>query len=258
MSFGFIITRHVNSETTNRYWNHCVKCIQTFYSPEKHKIVIIDDNSASEFLKADEEYKNVEYVQSEFPGRGELLPYYYFYKNHYFENAVIIHDSVFFRKKINFSKISTPVIPIWHFTEVKIENMTNTLRLTQYLTNSFYFQKIITGIHKYETMQFNSKGWNGCFGVQSYINYDFLVNIQKKYNVFNLLKVVKNRSDRCCLERIFGAIFYTEFKDLYKINSILGSITTYCPWGYTWKNYCLDSNKYKKCNKALIKVWTGR
>ena len=39
-SFGFIITRHVNSENTNKYWNHCVKCLRTFY-PEK-KIVIIE------------------------------------------------------------------------------------------------------------------------------------------------------------------------------------------------------------------------
>ena len=39
--FGFIITRHVNSPTTNKYWNQCVKCIRTFYPFVK--IVIIDD-----------------------------------------------------------------------------------------------------------------------------------------------------------------------------------------------------------------------
>ena len=40
-TYGFIITRHVNSEKTNKYWNKCVKCIRTFY-PLK-KIIIIDD-----------------------------------------------------------------------------------------------------------------------------------------------------------------------------------------------------------------------
>ena len=78
-SFGFIITRHVNSETTNRYWNHSVKLLRSFY-PER-KIVIIDDNSNQNFVKADFDYKNVEIIQSEFPGRGELLPYYYYLKN---------------------------------------------------------------------------------------------------------------------------------------------------------------------------------
>ena len=73
MTFGFIITRHVNSEQTNKYWNHNIKLLRTHY-PLK-KIVIIDDNSNYSFVKADFDYKNVETIQSEYPGRGELLPY---------------------------------------------------------------------------------------------------------------------------------------------------------------------------------------
>ena len=78
-TYGFIITRHVNSETTNKYWNNCVRCIRRFYPCRK--IVIIDDNSNKEFLIPFANYTNVEIVESEFPGRGELLPYYYFLKN---------------------------------------------------------------------------------------------------------------------------------------------------------------------------------
>ena len=96
-NYGFIITRHVNSEKTNMYWNRCVRCIRTFY-PLK-KIVIIDDNSDQSFVKDEFNYRNVIHIQSEFPGRGELLPYYYFHKNKFFENAVIIHDSVFFHER---------------------------------------------------------------------------------------------------------------------------------------------------------------
>ena len=29
--FGFIITRHVNSDTTNNYWNQCIRCLRKFY-----------------------------------------------------------------------------------------------------------------------------------------------------------------------------------------------------------------------------------
>ena len=39
MEQGFIILRHVNSEQTNKYWNHNIKLIRTNY-PLK-KIVII-------------------------------------------------------------------------------------------------------------------------------------------------------------------------------------------------------------------------
>ena len=49
-NYGFIITRHVNSEKTNQYWNQCVKLIRTFY-PLK-QIIIIDDNSNQQFIKS--------------------------------------------------------------------------------------------------------------------------------------------------------------------------------------------------------------
>jgi hypothetical protein len=98
MSFGFIITRHVNSEQTNKYWNQNVKLIRSLY-PLK-KIIIIDDNSTQSFVKADFEYKNLEIIQSEYPKRGELLPFIYYLKYKWFDNAVIIHDSTFIHKRI--------------------------------------------------------------------------------------------------------------------------------------------------------------
>ena len=102
-SFGFILTRHVNSEKTNKYWNHSVKCLRTLYP--LNKIIIIDDNSNYNFVKAEFEYKNVEIIQSEFNGRGELLPYYYYLKNKFFDHAVILHDSVFFHRRVHFEKL---------------------------------------------------------------------------------------------------------------------------------------------------------
>ena len=55
--YGFIITRHVNSEKTNKYWNHSVKSLQFFY-PDK-QIIIIDDNSNEEYVKTEINMKNV-------------------------------------------------------------------------------------------------------------------------------------------------------------------------------------------------------
>jgi hypothetical protein len=50
-------------------------------------------------------YTNVIVLESQHKGRGELLPYYYFLKNKFFENAVIIHDSVFIHKRIQFESM---------------------------------------------------------------------------------------------------------------------------------------------------------
>jgi len=234
-----------------------------FYPEEKFKIIVIDDNSNYEFIKAEFEYKNVEYVQSEFPKRGELLPYYYFYKNHYFDNAVILHDSVFFHKKIMFEKIKLPVIPLWHFDYEKDENIANSLRITKHLNNNNNIIECLLIEKKYKNtfsfMRLNENiKWNGCFGVQTFINHNFLSIVQKKYNFINLLNVVHNRSDRCCLERVMGIIFNLECPELIKVNSIMGVISKSLKWGYTYKEYMDDLNKYKKSKHSLVKVWTGR
>ena len=103
-SYGFIITRHVNSKQTNKYWNHCVKLIRTIY-PLK-QIIIIDDNSNQNYVSSEHKYSNLTIIQSEYFQRGELLPYIYYLKYKWFPNAVIIHDSLFFHLKIHFEKLS--------------------------------------------------------------------------------------------------------------------------------------------------------
>ena len=46
--YVFIMTRHVNSETTDNYWKECYKNIRNSY-PDK-SIVIIDDNSNYDYI----------------------------------------------------------------------------------------------------------------------------------------------------------------------------------------------------------------
>lgn len=251
--YGFIISRHVNSEKTNKYWNNCVKLIRIFY-PTK-LIVIIDDNSKQEYVKAEHDYQNIIIIQSEFPGRGELLPYYYFYKNKFFDNAVILHDSVFIHKKIQFEKlIGLKVLPLWHFDSDK-ENVQNTLRISNVLSNNIEIQKRLALNEK--ILGLKNLKWNGVFGVQSFINHTFLTQIQNKYNVLNMVHTIKNRKDRCCLERIMGAIFSHEVSSLTKLKSLLGSIFDHQKWGYTYEEYINDIN-HGRLPKLVIKVWTGR
>jgi hypothetical protein len=252
-TYGFIITRHVNTEKTNEYWNNSIQCIRKLYP--FRKIVIIDDNSDYNYVKAFYDYKNVEIIQSEFVGRGELLPYYYFHKYKFFKNAVIIHDSVFLHKRINFEKFSKiDVIPFWHF-DADNENYMNSLRLTSNIKNRYLIDKHIIPDTNLMGMRFHNN-WSGCFGVQCYINYNFLNYIVNKYSLFQLLNKVRNRADRCCLERIFGIIFSFESKT--KIKSLLGNIHSYQNFDYTYDKYKKDLLVNKKLPKPIIKVWTGR
>jgi hypothetical protein len=251
--FGFIITRHVNSEKTNMYWNRCVKCIKTFY-PYK-KIIIIDDNSNEQFLKADVDYINVTTIQSEFKGRGELLAYYYYIKNKFFENAVIVHDSVFFHKRVNFERlIGINVIPLWHFYSDK-ENITNTVRISNVLKNIGDVQKKLT--HNDFAIGLSHLKWYGCFGAQTFINHNFLNLLENKYNLMNMINSVFCRADRCCLERILGCIFFAENPKITASKSLFGNIMEYHKWGYTFEQYENDLKK-NRVPRYVVKVWTGR
>ena len=241
-SYGFIITRHVNSVQTNKYWNLCVKLIRTFY-PYK-QIVVIDDNSNAEFLKPDHKYKNVLIIISKYKGRGELLPYIYYSINKWFERAVIIHDSVFFHKRIAFEQIDIPAISLWKFDKPHLKtHLHNNLRLA----NALNYGNVI------KHLLLSKNNWYGCFGVQSYIKHSFLTHIMNKYNINNLVNFVKCREDRCSLERIFGAIYFLELK---ANSSILGDIFSY-NFGYNYEQYISDIQNNKKVTD-IVKVFTGR
>jgi hypothetical protein len=255
MTFGFIITRHVNSEKTNRYWNRCIQCIRRFYP--LIKIIVIDDNSQKHLIKEDYPYKNIEIVQSEWSSRGELLPLVYFLKNHYFDNAVIIHDSVFFHKRISFEKFLIPVLPLWHFNADQ-EDKDNVSRIGQHLKNNHLFYNVYNNNNDLFLNGINIKDkWFGAFGVQCYINHSFLQTIQEKYQFTQLLNVVHCRNDRCCLERIIAILFYLECPILLKHKSLFGNIFKYTQWGYTFDEYMNDLENKKRV-KPVVKVWTGR
>ena len=252
MTYGFIITRHVNSENTNKYWNECVYLIRKYY-PDR-QIVIIDDNSKKEFLKDIHNLDNVRHIQSEFKGAGEILPYYYLHKYRLFPSAVIIHDSVFIHTRINFDLLdNTSVMPLWHFDNK--ENLSHAMELTKYLKNNYSIGKKLRQ-DTVEALGFqHSVNWKGCFGVQSYISLSFLDGIEKKYNLMRLVPLIKNRIDRCSLERIIGVIFFSEYPYLSNTHSLFGDIWKHQIWGITYSEY-----KLKKMYKThpVVKVWSGR
>jgi hypothetical protein len=255
MTFGFIITRHVNSEQTNKYWNHSLKLLRTLYP--NNTIVIIDDNSNYDYVKAFHNYKNIIVIQSTYPKRGELLPYIYYLRNKWFDNAVILHDSTFIHKYIPFDKFKLPVLPLWHHAYDK-ENLTNLLRLSHNLMNNRVLKKKLVNNDLNVLGMPNLNKFDLCFGAQCYINYDFLNNIEKKYSLSNLLKVVTNRTDRCSFERIIGLLFFVEFNDIIKTRSLFGDIM------YHHKSFGYDFNEYisdfygKRLKQIVVKVWTGR
>ena len=237
MSLGFIIIRHINSVQTNQYWIESLRCVRKWYP--NHPIMIIDDNSNQELVSKDVDLTNVTVVQSEFPKRGELLPYYYFYKLKPFDKAVIIHDSVFIQSYINFDDVKN-VSLLWSFTHEWDESEAE-LSVIRTLKN----YKTLEGmyIHKHS--------WLGCFGVMSCITHDFLCKIVDEYDMFRLLDMIDSRDKRKCLERVFAVMCYS----LADVSSILGDIHLYTKFNYyTFHQY----KNNELTNLPIVKIWTGR
>ena len=229
--FGFIVLRHVNSEKSNKYWINCINCIRQFY-PE-NKILIIDDNSNYSFIKEEKLYKTT-IINSEYHKRGELLPYYYYLHNKLFDIAIIIHDSVFINKYIDFSVDKYKLL--WEF-----EHDWDQIRDETRMINCFNNKELL---NFYE----NKNLWKGCYGGMSIITYDFLTYINSKYDISKLLNYVLNRDNRMSFERVIGCILQKEGDK----NTLLGNIHEYCKWGLSFDE--IDDYKHL----PLIKCWTGR
>lgn len=236
MSIGFIILRHVNNEVTNQYWLHCYECIRKYY-PE-NKIMIIDDNSDVSFLTHKYLYKTT-IIDSEYHKRGELLPYYYYLKFKMFDTAVILHDSVFINKFIDFTVDKYKLL--WTFVHEWDQIDDETLMLES------FNDKHLLDFYK------NKDNWEGCFGGMSVIKHDYLKEINNRYDISNLLDYITTRHNRQSFERVIGCLLQSCLLKLDPVNkSLLGDIHDYCIWGYNFHE------KEYYAHLPVIKVWTGR
>lgn len=250
----FIVLRYVNSELANEYWQESCAKINQYY-PDK-QIFIIDDNSNTIHLKQTRTLNNITVIQSEFsPGKGEILPYYYFYKYKWDTHAVVFHDSVFINDYfIDERNLPSRVKFLWHTIYHNWDNRYKEATMIKGLKNSK------TLLDYYFTQRHN---WSLCFGVMSIVNHEFLETINNKYDFFNVLvPLINTRDDRMRLERIYGVICCFECSDeVLNYKSYIGDINIIDMWNYKWENYkkSLTDNCLKEDYPyGLVKVFTGR
>jgi hypothetical protein len=212
--FGFIMIRYVKCAETNKSWIRCYESIRKFY---KEPIIIIDDNSNMDYV-TNHITTNCKVISSEFPRRGELLPYYYYIKNNFFKRAVILHDSMEIKKYYDFTNIP---------------NYKNVTRLFSFNSGSYnmdidHFENmckyINNGNNILEFHNTNRFKLIGCFGVCYVIDYNYLTYINDKYNIINLINYVDTRKKRQCLERFLSCLFlYDKGKQMSR-DDLFGSI----------------------------------
>jgi hypothetical protein len=240
---GFIILRHVNNSKTNSYWGHSYDCIRKYY-PE-NEIMIIDDNSNYDFNRNKKNLYKTTIINSEYAGRGELLPYYYYLHNKLFDTAVIIHDSVFINSHIDFTVEKYKII--WDFKhnwdQIKDET------------------KMIKSFNDKKLLEFykNKSLWTGCFGGMSIITHDYLSFINSKYDISKLLDHVKTRFNRMSFERVIACLLQCN----EQAEILLEDIHVYIAGApiFDKKKINLHPGWERLSTLShlpIIKIWTGR
>lgn len=285
-SFGFILTRCMRDEESAVYWIECVYCIRRWYPSVP--IVVIDDGSLPEYLARPTTpvqtwMKDVRIeTVPDFPGRGELLPYYYLYhqsKKHSetWEYAITMHDSLFLQAPIPIKPASVDTLcPLFDFDHHWDEDR-ETTALLSHLPDPDH-RKTLLRIYRAKHT------WKGIFGMMSVVRRAFLVALQDKYDLFALMPHIRDRDDRCRTERIL-AVAIRAFSEAHRItpsqSSVYGNIHEYTYrrgmyWCFSWTDYqylvsveasrmTTQSSKTGATtsttgNRAIpvIKVWSGR
>ena len=245
-TMGFIILRHVCSEETDQYWKLCYDKIREFYP--KTTIMIIDDNSDTLFI-TEKQLEHTIIVRSEFPQRGELLPYLYYLQNPFADIVMFLHDSMFITKYIDFSQVDC-YRALWDF-EHTWDQPHDEARIMQVYNN-----QLLNSFH------YSNQLWYGCFGAACIITHDFLQFIHAEFNLYQLINGITCRYNRMSFERVIGCIMqlqYHKFRKLVEVGpedkteAFFGNIHKYTPWASA-----TFSNKDEFMHLPIIKILSGR
>jgi len=237
MTRGFIILRHVINEETNQFWKECYLGIRQFH---EDPILIIDDSSNREYLVEDITLTNCTVISdTENKGVAEFLPYHYFYTLKPFDEAVILHDSVFVQKPVELS-LSENVQFLWTIPQTWDNEIFP--RIDKLLSVSPHHKELCELYHR--------KEWKGCFGAMSVIRWDFLQMLYTTHRLDGLLTKIKERDDRSAWERVLGLLcsYHTSVSVQH------GNIFHYMRFGISYQ----ESRFAAYRAYPLLKVWTGR
>lgn len=220
---SFFIIRKIRQLKDNDIWKECVKNIRKFYFNEH--IYIIDDLNILNDLNYDTgDFINIHFLNTDndldIKGSGEFACFYYYRKLMNSKRAFFIQDSFFILKPISFDNIDIRFLFGFIDNQETYKSLVNNLILE--LNEG---DKIIQYKYKYN--------WVGCFGVSCLISLDYLLYLETRYNLFILLKYIKNKILREVFERLFGLLITYDKKSFNNI-SLFG----------LKGNYDYDYNKY--------------
>jgi hypothetical protein len=152
--------------------------------------------------------------------------------------AIIIHDSTIINSMLDLNIENYAML--WDIDHL-CDDTDNEIRLLKLFNNENLIKFYL-----------NKKIWKGCFGSMSVIKYNFLENINSKFDLSILLDHINTRLNRSALERILACLFQLE----NRYSCLICCINTY-PGAFELKyEHTLHINRSNM--GPVIKYWTGR
>jgi len=240
-TYVFVILRHLRTSMDNELWISSYQSIRTWYT---NRIIIIDDNSSVNTVNG--KLVNTEIIISEWNGAGELLPYYYFWKHHWADRMVFLHDSMFLHRPFRASELEGEIRFHWYFDRTTKEDS----KLLTYLS-----------LLEQDTVPLASS-WKGCFGGGSIVDWKVVVHLEQTYRLLSrMVMVIRTRSDREMFERLLGLLLFHEHIVEEATCSNFGNILSY-PGAFESQVGTIEQATQAVLQKgydtAIVKVWRGR
>jgi hypothetical protein len=190
----------------------------------------------------------VNIIHSDFPGSGEILPYYYLYHRKLGKKAVILHDSMFIQKPIPLESVNDYKF-LWNFKcPIQIDDVEEN------------FHNAVFKLEKRDELydifhDFNT--WYGCFGASMVITLDFIYKLQENTQFLNILPDINTRKRRSMFERFIGIVcHYTLPKELEELSYMNSIFQQPNEWGTEYEEYLGIKDVFK--DVMVVKVWSGR
>ena len=194
--FGIVILQCARRSEHVALAQICYKSVRAAYPDAP--IMLIDDASTMPSTFRGEGDPLVTFIASEFPGAGELLPYYYLHKLRPFRQALILHDSMYLRAAL--PPIPQPILFLWTFRSYIWNDRANYRPIVEALPKN-----TAKALACYDDI----RTWMGCFGSASIIQLDTLDALESHFGFLSLVRIIKTRTDRMALERLLGVLCFS-------------------------------------------------
>ena len=211
--FCFIIPSYCSSDLHGLQLKRCITSIRRWHN---NKIFIIDDFSDLNVKDYISEFDDIEVITSQVKAGGDMVTYLNFKEIDGYKNAVIFQDSMTLEHELENVTDIDSVKHIWYFTNHRYHwhkikepdteyNRKNNIKVHDDLMMDC-IKKMIT---KEEFRQWaidmypQKNKWSGNIGCQSIIDKDFLLELNEKTGIIELMREFNNNRLRRVAESLF-------------------------------------------------------